>query len=128
MRNSIILRIFFVLFSMGILSCEFDYSFSIQNCYGDNAKIIIELNEQFNFDTDINEYINENEITLELSYLEVKKIGRTTFREIKNGLPFEKMIIIRPNDTTVINRGDDILPMMDTDVLGQIAKPFVICI
>lgn len=113
----------------GLSSCESDNLFSVQNCNGGSAEIIIELGmEQSKIEPEIAGLIREGKINFKLEYSEEKTIFSTTFKEIKEGLPFKKMIIIRDTDTTTFNHGDNILPFMDTDVIGEVACPYTICI
>lgn len=119
-----------LLLIMGLSSCESDSLFSVQNCYEGSAEIMIEFGEeQTKIEPEVSELLKDNKINFKLEYPEKKNIFRTTFKKIKEGLPFKKMIIIRFRDTLIIHHGDNILPMMDTDVIGEIACcPYSICI
>lgn len=91
--------------------------FSVQNCYGGTVEIIIEFGKgQSKIPPEVAELLDENQIRFFLEYPKTKKIFRTSKR-LKAGLPLKKMIIIR-SDTTILNYGDEILPMMDTDLIG----------
>lgn len=118
--------VYIVIILVSMLGCNPENSFSIQNCYGDKVKVIIDVGEEFNLDPMMRQ--RDNQITLELDYPEVKRIGKSTMKEIREGLPFQRMMIIKSLDTVIIKKGEEILPMMDTDLLGQIGTPYVICI
>jgi len=115
----------FLLFA-GLLSCENDRMFSVQNCYGGTPEITIEFEDgQSKFAPGVNESIKENQLNFRLAYPETKEILETN-QKLEKGLPFKRMIIIRDGDTTILNKGDEILPMMDRDVTGK--ATYTICI
>lgn len=99
--------------------------FSVQNCYGGTVEIIIEFGkEQSKVSPEVADLLDENQIRFFLEYPKTKKIFRTN-KSLKTGLPLKRMMIIR-SDTTILNFGDEILPMMDTDLIGE--PTYTICI
>lgn len=113
-----------------ILGCEKEGDFVVQNCYGEAIEIAIEFNEdQTELLSEIEQQAMNNQITFSLQYLETKAIIRTTESEIELGSPLKKVVVTRKNIEKIINYGDDIISLMDTDAVGEIkCCPFVLCI
>ncbi len=125
-----IILLFFLLICLSNCSDSNDNLLHIQNCYSGSAEVIIEFEEKRIIKPELLELIKDHKLRLHLEYPEVKSVFiKTSMDELRKGFPFEKMTIIKSTGTTVINRGDSILEMMDVDLIGDIAKsPFIICI
>lgn len=125
-KSYIVLIVCLVLmFIAGLSIYNWDKIFSVQNCYGGTVEIIIEFGkEQSKISPEVADLLDENQIRFFLEYPKTKKIFRTS-KKLKAGLPFKRMMIIR-SDTTILNYGDEILPMMDTDLIGE--ATYTICI
>lgn len=112
------------------IGCDREGIFSVQNCSNETAEIIIAFEEnQTEILPEVKKQMTGNQISFILKYPEKKNIIRTTLGEIEKGLPIKKIIIIRDENRKVINDGDEILRLMDTDVIGEISCcPFTICL
>jgi hypothetical protein len=54
---------------------------------------------------------------------------QAAFGEIAKGSPIKKITIKRGDKRKVINYGDEIIGLMDTDMIGEIACcPFILCL
>ena len=78
---------------------------------------------------ELKDKLNGNRISFKLSQNESQTVFQTTRKEIKAGLPIEKLIILRNNESKIFNKGNEIMSHIDTDVLGEVACcPYRICI
>lgn len=127
--NNAKLLINLILILVVLTGCGRKGNFAIQNCMGEKAKIIVELRrESVEIVPELTNKLIGRRITFELEHNDKKEIFRTNFQELERGLPIDKLIIKRSNDSTIFYYGAEILPYLDTDVIGEIACcPFVIC-
>ena len=113
-----------------IIGCEREGDLAVKNCFGKSVEVIIEFEkDKTAILPAIKKQMKVNQISFTLKYLEEKHIIRTAFGEIEKGSPIKKITIKRGEKRKVINYEDEILELMDTDVIGEIACcPFVLCL
>lgn len=112
----------------GNLGCDSKHSFSVQNCYGEEISVVIDLGAVSDLDEGLLDLVEQNMVSFSLPYPEIKKIGFIKASAIRSGLPFEKVTIVRLGDTTIINHGEDIWSKMDTDPFGMVSPPYALCL
>jgi hypothetical protein len=132
MKNNTKLMIKILLFFVLplIIGCEREGDLAVKNCFGESAEIIIEFEEdKTKILPAIKKRMKGNQLSLTLKYPEEKNIIRTAFGEIAKGSPIKKITIKRGDKRKVINYGDEIIGLMDTDMIGEIACcPFILCL
>lgn len=132
MKNNIKLVVKILLFFVLplIIGCEKERDLAVKNCFGKSAEIVIEFEQgKTKILPAIKKQMKGNQLSLTLKYPEEKNIIRTSFGEIEKGSPIKKITIKRGEKRKVINYGDEIIGLMDTDVIGEIACcPFILCL
>lgn len=112
-----------------LLSCDMTTDLSISNCSGHDIEIVIVANHKFTNAKNKWSNVASNRFSSStLKYNDKIKFENIIINEIHDDYPFDSIIIYKHNDTLRLDSKLLYPNYFDTDVLGGISTPYLICI